>query len=1186
MSCVFVSSFSLAERVEPEIMIAKPSDTHIMMRGSVTSAALPQHELKKLPNYAHLYNLPPHENQPKEENVSPVSMIQAKKDKKSRWSNQPARKVEVVALDQENWDDVDIAESESPKKSIEKSTEVKEIEDDNWDEEKLPVDIKKETISSFDNIKSPSETSEMKDTWDDDYKLPAADEKTQDPCNQGPKKIDADFLGQQIAVQIEKIRHRQAILVQQHLNTQVLLGNPPISTSPPIIIEKLGPNTVDDMYDVSMPPPVIISADAIISSDISPIDSVILAQAIQITNKARGFESIALAPVTNIKPFVVAPTTPEIIDLDDVAEVRFDSREGIEVSRPTYGILRKKTPNQVKQIKLQSKMEENWDDDDEESEPPQKVDFNTLSSVLKSSELLQAVSEDENWDDEQDEIIKKKEKEDIKNREREAKARKHEEKSRKNIEKSLKSRNGRKSPDNDNWDEENSNQAYQQVDPDILARHMAKVAAKSFKNNQRNTTSGIPNIPRSNKNKPKVDPIDEENWDDDPELEAVSKELIDPEILAKNVALHNSMDLQTKLSISNKIVPLEDTSESFRKEFGNTSKHREKNNVIKALSSLSTSVASIPVTAAVAAYALQKRKLIEQIYEYHPRRESIDVRKHVDSYSYLPEYAVPVDYGRVPQSHPTHYQTSYDYSSYYKALYTLPKEKSYLPVTKKPKKRELITEIPLKKKKTAVEVVKKIRLEVNAEDLSDGEIVDSDEDFGSDLSSVNDDDDVIEIPVKVDLVDLTEEEIAAAVKEETETVDIKKEYGNTELNPPLPTEKIEIPKELIEAEDSPESPVNMEVNQDPEEWHDEPKEINQQEYSPTSPVNMNVNEEYENNKINQNQESEVVKDSLDDKSSQKEIVETLMKYPETTVEVVEAHHVPNPSKESEATTDTNIAKPEAIQECQLDNKIEDSSPSPVNNETEIIKEQCNILTEVSEVESFSVSTHEDKVIDETSNNEANESPDEMNATSPDSPVRALSDEPSKTLLEDSEQIGQEISPSSPVNINCSDNEAKPKQNNSDKTPVSIIITDPVEVQVEKLPEQPIGTLSNTGEPVTKDSLIEETVMKNHETPKIDAQQIEDGIQESSKIDDDASESCSTINDEDILLDDDELEATTLFLSNEQEKVPEAIVTTSVSNEIEEASVEVHVQKETVVINTSSNTANARFNPYILIKKGI
>ena len=492
--------------MEVEVKSVKPSDTHMMIRGSITSAALPPHELKKLPNYAHLYNLPAQDVQTVEDDIPPAPIInelkvRTKKDKKSRWSNQPAQKVEVVVLEEENWDDADIDEAESSKKSEEISTKLPGNDEDNWDDENVPEETKKEAIRTSDhddienNKKSSSETSEQKDSWDEDDKSPGLNDKSQDSGNQGPKKIDADFLGQQIAVQIEKIRHRQAILVQQHLNTQVILGTP-APASPPIIIEKLGATITDDLYDVSMPPPLIISADAIISKDVSPIESVILAQAIQITNKARGFESIALAPVKHQRVSVAAPL-PEVIDLVDAPKVVANSREGIEVLRPTYGLLRKTVP--VKQMKLKSKLEENWDDDDEDSKPPQKVDFNILSNALKSDELLQVVSDEEYWEDDQDEIILKTKDDKIRNREKKSKTKKHEESSKK------------KSSYHDNWDDEESNQDYNQVDPDILARHMAAFAAGTTRNLSCKSSN-----------------VEDENWDDDPELEAASKKLIDP----------------------------------------------------------------------------------------------------------------------------------------------------------------------------------------------------------------------------------------------------------------------------------------------------------------------------------------------------------------------------------------------------------------------------------------------------------------------------------------------------------------------------------------------------------------------------------------------------------------------------------------------------------------------------------
>ncbi|CAO1342175.1 unnamed protein product [Diamesa serratosioi] len=1165
-----------SERVEPEIMTVKPSDTHIMKRGSVTSAALPPHELKNHPNYAHLYNLPAYDNQILEDEFPPATTstiqpkVQAIKDKKSRWSNQPAQKVQVLVLDEENWDDVDIAEAESPKKSKVISTEVKEIEETNWDDSEKPEDANKETISSSENHetknnnkKSCSETSEQKDSWDEDDKLPVVDEKLKNTGN--PKKIDADFLGQQIAVQIEKIRHRQAILVQQHINTQVLIGFPPTSSSPPIIIEKLDSTKLDDMYDVSMPPPIIISADAIISSDVSPIDSVILAQAIQITNKARGFESIALAPVIQSKAIVAAPID-EIIDLVDAPEIQFDSREGIVVSRPTYGILKKKTPCQEKQIKLQNKLVENWDDnDDDESKPPQKVDFNILSSVLKSNDLLEAVSDEEGWDDDQDETTKNEITETTRNFEKEAKKRNR---SRKKDEKY------QMSSDKDNWDDEEADPVYHQVDPDILARHMAEFAAGK-KKIHRNISSV--DTPKASENKsgykpPKSKIVEDENWDDDPELEEASKKLVDPEILAKNVPLKNSMDTQVFPATSNKIEPLENTSESFRKEYGDSSKHREKNNVIKALSSLSTSVASMPVTAAIAAYAAQKRKLNES-YDYQPRRECIDHRKHVDPYSYLPDYAMPVDYGRVPQSHPTHYSAAYDYNKYHKINYPIPPKELSYPETKKPKLKQQTSVLPVAKKKTVVEVEKK---NLFAEDLSDGEIVDSEEDFGSEISSLNeDDDDVIEIPAKVDLVDLTEEEIAAAVKVESDTTDNK---NKAELNPPLPSEEIDLPKPPPELQDSPESPMNNELNQDPEEWHEEQNEIINQENSPASSViNIVASEELKKNEIIEkiNSVSSVnIKDSIDDQNCSKEIVETLSENSKSTIDKITASSI---NKE-------NVAFSEEIEKCHFDdsqkapedfiaskdNEIEDSPASPINNEPETLEaapdnSKTSSVSPLREEKTVTKETTEEIEVDKlpvSSHNEEVHFQKEMRDVdaSPDNPVKECS-----VVLE---------CPISSVNNDCLHIHTEQEINNSVETTTSILSTDSVEAHDEKqieIKSTLVDTFLNTQESVKIDSSVDEIREKN-ETPKIDVQQIEDGNQVIPNIDEDAEESDSEINDEDILLDDDELEAAALYITSEEtEKVPEVTATASVSNEIFERSFLI-------------NETEVRFNPLIIIKK--
>lgn len=1122
----------------------------MMVRGSVTSAALPPHELKNLPNYAHLYNLPAHEVPEAEDEATVISDLKnrTKKDKKSRWSNQPARKVEVVALDDENWDDVDIAEAEVPEE-ITKAP--KANDEDNWDDEVAPEDLKKEAKDNKssdqdeteDNKKSSSETSEQKDSWDEDAKSPASNEKSQDSTNQGPKKIDADFLGQHIAVQIEKIRHRQAILVQQHINTQVIQSGRIISCkSPPIIIEKLGATIVEDIYDVSMPPPLIISADAIISTDVSPIESVILAQAIQITNKKRGFESIALAPVVHHKlPVVAAPPT-EIIDLVDTSEVIVNSREGIEVSRPTYGLLRKTIP--VKPIKKKTNVEENWDDDDEDTKPPKKVDLNALSSAMKVDDLLQVVSDEENWEDDPYEEVKEK-----------PKSKKYEESSRK------KSRCTKKGSDNDNWDDEESNQDYHQVDPDILARHMAEFAAGTTKNKKSavKSSSAIAD--------------EDENWDDDPELDEASKKLIDPEILAKNVQLHSSLDSEAS---GYKIEPLENTCESFRKEFSST-KHREKSKVIKALSTMPTSVASLPVSAAIAAYTAQKRKLSEQAYEYQPRREWADPRKHPDPYSYpTADYVVPVDYGRVPQPHPTHYAMQYDYYNYQKLLYLAPEKSA--PVTSKPKVKQLKGELSVNKKKTVVEDEKKKKMDLNAEDLSDGEIVDSEEDFGSDINSGNEDDDVIEIPVKVDLVDLTEEEMAAAVKEESETVHIKKENV---FNPPMPTEVVEIPKPP-EIEDSPESPVNMEVNEYPEEWQEEQKT---QEDSPASPENMDVTRDQQESPaspVNTN-ETEVTTDVPGIEESKESQLDYECKAPES---VIASNN--NQIEESPASPSNET--------------IEDSPASPANKETET-SEEVNEALDDNEPNSSSVHIpiKDNLVIKEVTEaivadklpapsvNENIESHEEMNTeTSPDCPVKEVSEEipaessPSSPVKEYSEE-----SPSSPAESDIPNNEAQPEESISEE--ITSLIKDTVEVNDETLPEQLKITSDLTEvslelkEHVTISSTetpADENSSQNHEkpeTPKKDTQETE----EPSKLVEVPTESDSEMDDDDILLDDDELEAAALFLSNEEkEKVSEVQATTS-SNEIQEASVEIPVTS-----NGSSIKDDVRFNPYILIKKGI
>ena len=1272
----------------------------MMIRGSVTSAALPPHELKQLPNYAHLYNLSPEEDHAVEDNITlaPINpTVRTKKDKKSRWSNQPAQKVEVVVLEEENWDDVDIDEAESPKKSKEISTESKANKEDNCDGENATEEIQKEG-----DKKSCSETSEQKDSWDEDDKPSAHDnDKSQDSGNQGPKKIDADFLGQQIAVQIEKIRHRQAILVQQHLNTQVLIANPPLAPqSPPIVIEKLGAAIIDDIYDVSMPPPLIISADAIISSDVSPIDTVILAQAIQITNKKRGFESIALAPVIHQKLAVVT-APPEVIDLVDAPEVSVNSREGIEVLRPTYGLLRKTV--QVKPIKQKSKLDENWDDDDEESNPPKKVDFKTLSSALKCDDLLQAVSDEENWEDDQDENL---------------------------ICEDKKYKKTRESRNNDNWDDEESNEVYQQVDPDILERHMAEFAAGSSKRRKSNT---------SVETKSSHAIIDEdENWDDDPELEAASKKLIDPEILVKNVPLHNSMDSEAISAKSNKIVPLENTSESFRKEFVGSTKNREKNNIMKALSSLPSSVASMPVSAAVAAYAVQKKKLNEQSYDYQPRREW----KHSDPYSYpLADYIVPVDYGRVPQSHPIHYGTKYDYNAYYKSNYSVPTKDKLSPVTVKPTVKQLKSKSPVNKTKSIVQVQKKKKLDLNAEDLSDGEIVDSEEDFGnmSDINSANEDDDVIEIPAKVDLVDLTEEEMAAAVKIESVTVDIKKERA---FNPPIPAEKVQIPKPP-EFEDSPESPVNKEVNEDPEEWHEE---MNPQDDSPASPENMDVTEEHKNsqNKV----EDETFKNNRESSSASPVNTETVTEVPiESTVESFQKYHEspaspintetstkqsitpkddthseetykdnenedspaspvttetatevsnaaegsivskdnkiedspasPVNDEESEVTTD--VPQIESVQEIQLsdsleendidseetykdnenedspaspvttetatevsnaaegsivskDNKIEDSPASPVNDEESEVTTDVPQIESVQEIQlSDSLNAPENDI--DSEDNEVEKLPSSVNNehryrenngaslvsisnehnivmkelreetgllqkitnVKSDSSEKECSEKSPRTLEENSEEEKAERSPSSSLTNDSSRNEVHPEKNHGEQ--IHSFSLDPVEVFDKNLPEQVeitsnlIDTSLKTKELVTIDLTeipVDEISLENHEKEEkstIDTQETEDCNQEPYKVVESALESDSEMDDDDILLDDSELEAAALFLSNETVEVTEATATSS-TNETQETSVGVTVEKSTVVLNASSIENDARFNPYILIKKGM
>lgn len=1229
----------------------------MMIRGSVTSAALPPHELKQLPNYAHLYNLPPQEDHAVEDNIPPSPIIinptvRTKKDKKSRWSNQPAQKVKVVVLEEENWDDVDIDEAESPKKSEEISIESKELsteskeisteskanKEDNCDGENATEEIQKEG-----DKKSSSETSEQKDSWDEDDKPSAHDnDKSQDSGNQGPKKIDADFLGQQIAVQIEKIRHRQAILVQQHLNTQVLLANPPLAPqSPPIVIEKLGATIIDDIYDVSMPPPLIISADAIISSDVSPIDTVILAQAIQITNKKRGFESIALAPVIHQKLAVVT-APPEVIDLVDAPEVSVNSREGIEVLRPTYGLLRKTV--QVKPIKQKSKLDENWDDDDEESNPPKKVDFITLSSALKCDDLLQAVSDEENWEDDQDENLICKNDDKRINKEKESKSRKYEDKKYKKT---------RESRDNDNWDEEESNEVYQQVDPDILARHMAEFAAGSSK--RRKSITSVENEKRSDITKSSNATIDEdENWDDDPELEAASKKLIDPEILFKNVPLHNSMDSEAISAKSNKIVPLENTSESFRKEFVGSTKNREKNNIMKALSSLPSSVASMPVSAAVAAYAVQKKKLNEQSYDYQPRREW----KHPDPYSYpLADYIIPVDYGRVPQSHPTHYGTKYDYNAYYKSNYSVPTKDKLSPVTVKPTVKQLKSKSPVNKTKTIVQVQMKKKLDLNAEDLSDGEIVDSDEDFGnmSDINSANEDDDVIEIPAKVDLVDLTEEEMAAAVKIESVTVDIKKERA---FNPPMPAEKVQIPKPP-EFEDSPESPVNMEVNEDPEEWHEG---MNPQDDSPASPENMDVTEEHKNsqNKV----EDETFKNNLESPPASPVNTETVTEVPiESTVESFQKYHespaspintetatkqskTPKDDTNSEETnkenenedspaspvtteTATEVSNAAEKSIVSKDNKIEDSPASPVNDEESEVTTDVPQIESVHEFNSDSLNAPENGIDSEDNeveklpssvnnehsyreDNEANSSSvsitnehnivlkelreetgllQKITIVKSDSSEKECSEESPRTLEENSEEEKAERSPSSSLTYDSSRNEVHPEKYHGEQ--IHSFSLDPVEVFDKNLPEQAeitsnlIDTSLKTKELVTiavTEIPVDEISLENHEKKEkstTDTQETEDCNQEPYKVVEAATESDSEMDDDDILLDDNELEAAALFLSNETVEVTEATATSS-TNETQETS----VQESTVVLNASSIENDARFNPYILIKKGI
>ncbi|CAO1332068.1 unnamed protein product, partial [Diamesa tonsa] len=358
----------------------------------------------------------------------------------------------------------------------------------------------------------------------------------------------------------------------------------------------------------------------------------------------------------------------------------------------------------------------------------------------------------------------------------------------------------RTSPDDDGWDDPPSSSRQTKsnappVDdwddeptPSSSKKPMRQSKAPPVDDWDDEPTPSTARKPMRQSNAPPVD-----DWDDEPTAEKIRK----PH--AKNVPLHNSMDSEAISSKTNKIVPLENTSESFRQEFGDSKKHREKSKVMQALSSL-PSVASMPVSAAIAAYAAQKRKLNEQAYDYQPRRDW----KHPDPYSYpVTDYVVPVDY------------------------------------------------------------------------------------------------------------------------------DIKKEYV---LNPPLPTEECEVPKPP-EFEDSPESPVNMEVNEDPEEWR---KEINQQKDSPASPENMDVTEEHE---MNQNQDEN----------------ESFKTYHESPASPVNTETVTD--KESTVESPASPVDTETATEFQesLENVI--TTESPVDKESEVV----TVITNVAE----SIITSEDNKIDES-----------------------------------------------------------------------------------------------------------------------------------------------------------------------------------------------------------------------------
>ena len=245
-----------------------------------------------------------------------------------------------------------------------------------------------------------------------------------------------------------------------------------------------------------------------------------------------------------------------------------------------------------------------------------------------------------------------------------------------------------------------------------------------------------------------------------------------------------------------------------------------------------------------------------------------------------------------------------------------------------------------------------------------------------------------------------------------------------------------------------------------------------------------------------------------------------------------------------------------------ENEIEDSPASPVNNEPETSEN----VTEDNESNSSEVRDEiEVDKLPALSDKENIESLKEMNTdASPDSHVNEYSEECPRSLEEDS--------PSSPgTNVcNSSHNEVAPVEAHDEKHPE----------QVEVLSEL-IDAPLNSEEPLTIDPteipIVEND--KKDETPLKDTQESEDDNQE---VANHASESDSEMDDEDILLDDDELEAAALFLSNETVKVPEDTTTAS-SNE---STVKDPLQKGTVVLNGSLIENDFRFNPYILIKKGL